>query len=1224
MTNPQFANVGKSAVYELPASQGKAWSGYLLPQGTPATADPISTQDAYSKVAGHYLFASRRPAALGSDPIGFAAALYKALANLKNRTFVGRAVAWLRLDDSGALTKIAPYLRFTQGLGNLWVNQVNCNVGLGDNLTFTVASQTTLGYNDGSRLLQVYTQSQGLVSFTSLTLDQSGLAITPNGSYYQAFIALLGDQNGCFAMNATLGMPQARKFFDPGLQYLYVAAQPNTPPGRISYPIFRDSSATRALKGAIDPLDTRNEGLADADLTAGLIRSGFTFSDPAALPSTLTTVEGKPVSLWPRGGAGSVGSLVPHAGGLGFVAYKNAAGGTIYQFAPFGDFALSVDGVPAGTPEQRLLPGLFGSEYLTFTTMPAGAPSPDLLRWRPCQPAYAPVYPFQSVSLNNPSSGALVARLTTSIPVPGAAGFPARTAWATIVAGQGSAAINYSAQPAGAPLYAPDGIKPNSIAAATAADILGSAPPLAALPTPAGFAVPVVPYTGIAAPVSGAEAGRFESEILSPTRKALITPHTTAALRAHRVAAQLSATAVETKTATTPQGLLAEVPKNGHGNYRKVTLAVPSDSQTMPDFAFCSLTEALTDALQTNQLFLVAVNNKNLGTSVSWCPGQPRTDCEEGDEAQFLNSIDIAGWTFVANIGADALPTDYRNVLIMKFCDGSLRDRLKNPNQWSSPADFSQLAGTGTIDGAFASLALTGLATWLTDFVDAGIAKADGTDSSQAALYKNFKAIVTDNNWNGFIVLNADLPLSALPAQIAGIGAGIDLERFVGHHFGSSVSRIKANGDALSIDGVSSLFGLIDYVDPTYAQNIASGGRADNPIPIPTKNGYGFTVLQLQVLFAQAKLKIFRSRIQLSMDALFSSPIQSTTFDGRAQTIPALVLDGSALTQNGQTVYVYEQTRSYVFIPNSSAVNAIGVSRVQFNTLNADPGGRVNSRFLLWGSFDFTLMMQSGGDGQAQPVPFDFLSFGSVSPAQGETEGTLGRGLSFANLQIQMGYAEATPQVVDFAFDPGNLAFDVAASAPRQKSLFNGFALQVTDFIAAPADKTPADYGFLPVLPQGVSIDRLKGPWYGIKYKLDMGTPGALASAAGFSSSFATIWAPASLRGDGFPQIFAGLSLPGAAPAASAFSLQGVVKLSTGPIKLSYAPAADTTDSFYTLALEDIGIKILGIVKLPPSTTIRFFLFGDPAGKGSLGWWASLIADDAAKYFDKSDREVAA
>ncbi|MFO0186241.1 MAG: hypothetical protein ACK55J_06395, partial [Alphaproteobacteria bacterium] len=164
MTNPQFVNVGKSAVYELPASQGKAWSGYLLPQGTPATADPISTQDAYSKVAGHYLFASRRPAALGSDPIGFAAALYTALANLTNRTFVGRAVAWLRLDDSGALTKIAPYLRFTQGLGNLWVNQVNCNVGLGDNLTFTVASQTMLGYDDDSRLLQVYTQSQGLVS----------------------------------------------------------------------------------------------------------------------------------------------------------------------------------------------------------------------------------------------------------------------------------------------------------------------------------------------------------------------------------------------------------------------------------------------------------------------------------------------------------------------------------------------------------------------------------------------------------------------------------------------------------------------------------------------------------------------------------------------------------------------------------------------------------------------------------------------------------------------------------------------------------------------------------------------------------------------------------------------------------------------------------------------------------------------------------------------------
>ena len=41
-----------------------------------------------------------------------------------------------------------------------------------------------------------------------------------------------------------------------------------------------------------------------------------------------------------------------------------------------------------------------------------------------------------------------------------------------------------------------------------------------------------------------------------------------------------------------------------------------------------------------------------------------------------------------------------------------------------------------------------------------------------------------------------------------------------------------------------------------------------------------------------------------------------------------------------------------------------------------------------------------------------------------------------------------------------------------------------------------------------------------------------------------------------------------------------------------------------------IGIKIFGIVKLPPSANIQFFLFGDPNNSGSLGWYAAYVADD--------------
>jgi hypothetical protein len=1219
MADPQFVQVDKSSVYEVPPAFGRAWSGYLLAAGIAPQAGPIPLKKSYDAGPGafpfgHYLFAQTRPAALDIDPVGFAQALQGMLVAL-NVTSSNRAIAWLRLID-GQLNAIANHLRFTQGLGAIWVNQVNLNIDLGVNFIFAVNVQASLGYDDGRHRLQAYTQTAQIVDFSSLDNNPSGLGITPNGAYFQAFLPLVGDQNGCFTMNATMYMPQAQTFFQTGLQFLHVAANSGDPAARMRFAIFKNPVGNRALLGAIDPLDRLNASLSDADLTAGLMRTGFVFADAAPLPSAFATVEGKPVSLVPQGGGSG---LVRGAGGLAFVEYRTG-GGRYYQLAPVGDYALAVAGVAPATPGQRLLPGLFGSEYITFTTAAApgdDATTPDLLRWRQQQPAYAPIYPFEPASLDDPSSGALVARLVGSAPLSATESYPTRTSWASIVAGSQSAAIGYSAQPAGAPLYAASATRPAALPASEGADLLGSAPPVAAFPTAPDFAVPLAPFRGLDPTVSGADAGRFESQILSPTRKALITPYAKAAMRAHRAAASARAAPPPTITATTPQGLLAEVPADGHGAYRKVTLASPIDRATAPDFAFCSLTEALTDALQTNQLFLVAVNNAELGAPVSWRPGQPRTDCGAGDAAQFLNAIDIAGWTFVANVGQGALPTNYRNVLILKFCSGSLRERLNNPNQWSAAEVFSQLAGAGA-SGSFATLGLTGLATWLQAFVDDGIAKANGPDAQQAALYANFKSLMTDPNWNGFIVLEADLPLWALPAQIAGIGAGIDLQQFVGHHFGSTVSRIKSDNGALSIDGGSSLFGLIDYVDPRYAQNLASGAYPESPIPIAKANGYGFVVLQLQALFAQAKLKIFRSRIQLSLDALFGSPIVSTTFAGAGQAIPALVLDGSALTQNGQTVYVFEQTQRYVFIPDSMALNAIAVTRVQFNTLGVDADLRVNSRFLIWGNFDFVLMTKSASEGTAAS-PFDFLSFGSA-PMQSDA---LGQGLAFANLQIQMSYDEAIPDVIDFTFAPNALAFDVASSQARADSLYNGFALQVTDFIAAPDGKKPADYGFLPVLPTGVAINQLQGPWYAIKYKLDMGGPGALVSAAGFSSSFATAWAPAGRKGSGFPQVFAGLSLPGAAPAASVFSLQGVLKLSTGPIKLDYALGAGSDKRYYTLALEDIGLKILGIVKLPPSANIKFFLFGDPAGKGSLGWWAAYVADDAGDYFKSSSQRLA-
>jgi hypothetical protein len=71
-------------------------------------------------------------------------------------------------------------------------------------------------------------------------------------------------------------------------------------------------------------------------------------------------------------------------------------------------------------------------------------------------------------------------------------------------------------------------------------------------------------------------------------------------------------------------------------------------------------------------------------------------------------------------------------------------------------------------------------------------------------------------------------------------------------------------------------------------------------------------------------------------------------------------------------------------------------------------------------------------------------------------------------------------------------------------------------------------------------------------------------------------------------------------------------------LSLQTVPSKDTSDdtseetTYYCLKLGNIGVKILGIAKLPPNATINFFLFGDPGGTGSLGWYAAYNATQSS------------
>ena len=1185
--SPQFEQVGASSVYETKVAGSVGWAGYLLPTGS-ALPGTIGFDASLRSYNGHYLFCTKRPAGLDVDPADFAK---NALAYIDKAT-KNRAVVWLASADPVVFGDFKQYGVPFLFVANVYQATDDLNLPFGTNARFYILNQTRLDITNGTLQFSASSLSPPpFVGFFDKDGKSLGVRLAPSNNRIFAFVPFSGPNTGCVTFNGLLDTAQAFVTQRLGQGFRYMVN--NQAAGTVQTVLYAalalaNLPSTLSLAGTFDLADPANRVISSNLLEQGYLRSGLALKGAPSLRSEYRTTGGLQVMLIPVGSADTDTAPALGAGGFAWAtaAARTAAtrAGEAY-LALAGQYGLGVIGAAAAQAE-RLMGGLFGSESLGFKVYDPSKPAAqnDLFNSIASRDGYAPVFPFDTVDLNQPDSGAVTARLAGNY----------QTSWSTLVAGAGT--IEYYAEPEGSAIYGPLANDPAPNADAVA--VLGSAPPHMPLTQGADKTFPLVPYGAAAsAGIDGNTLVQFESQIIAATRKTLISGHgaETWAARARATRAFIDAEAFDTEPTdgTTPQGFIVQRDSDS-GAYLKVTMAQSLDrAGTAVPFALSQPTQAMQDALQTNQLFLVAVNPS------------PFVDPAVG--ATFSNVVNIADWTMTASVGAGVSATAYKNVLIMKFCSGSLQDRVTNPNRWTAADAFSLVPGTPPETRA---LSYTGLSQWLQDYIADAITRSTGPSG---AFYQNFAEIAVDPNWTGVIVLAADLSAKDLPPEIAGLAAGIDFTRFSAHHFGFTVSRVavdKASGRISMADGNSSLFGLIDYEDPRYASNLANGVGADVPVPVPMDGDFDFTVLQLQSLFEHAKLVRFESHIQLSINVLFAAPVVKLYNSGNAQPFPGIVLNGSYVEQGGRSAYVFEQNDPNVLISPSNVLPAVAFNRVQFNTLGTqDSGATVASSFLVWGAFDFTALESTTGE------TLDLLSFGSPDDTP---EAALGAGLAFFGLTIGMTYPAATPSAKRFAVDTGKLAWDLNASASRDDSLFPGFALQLKSFINASGDQKPADFGFLPVTSQ-LNLTELAGPWFGVVYDITLGGPGALASGVGFQSQLLAAWSPATTGPDSERAVFIGMSLPGAAPGASLFSIQGVIKVAVGAISILRQPvptaqgrtvAAEDQDFFYCLRIDDIGIKIFGIVKLPPSANIQFFLFGDPNNTGSLGWYAAYVADD--------------
>ncbi|MCW3085167.1 MAG: hypothetical protein JWP12_2533 [Bacteroidetes bacterium] len=954
---------------------------------------------------------------------------------------------------------------------------------------------------------------------------------------------------------------------DVSIKYFYQQAAPGTMVIQNSYPVFglpADGSSSVTFSVSLDPLYPTDR-----------VRSCFTFPTSPPLISGFTTDMGHEIILTPDGTTSGL-VFTPEIT-WSTIDNKQIAS---YCLAPKGNFYMSLAaGDTSVTP--KLICGMSATEGLGF--VPAGnGYVGDTLVFYPDNNAYSPVYPLPA------SNG-------TTPPVPAAnlLSNTYTTSWANILTTATPLAKNnyYYSQPPSSSLYA------TGTSGQAASFLWFFEPPSVDLSSGlANFCFPVVPYSTIYPNTDPDEFfitdfPQFENQVLFPTRKSLLSTSSGKGLQKKNTTPPLLTGArnlkgtlppVTTPTlATTPQGLLATVGTNGE--YQTVQLASNNDNGLSCTLQLENVPPLLTDALQTNQLFMVATSAANIGTL--WSPNSPPPNNTEPSGPGFENFMSIAQWPFVLNVGQNCSYGNYSNVLIFKFCPGKLIDMMTHPEQWTQSTDF---INTGEVQAA---------AGWLQNYVNNAVARyqQDKANNVKNSFYENFNTIVNDATWNGILCLKVDISLTSFPPELKGLLAGIDLSKFNAHHFGININHVTSTG-GLAMQPHSSMFGLIDYEDPAYiAQQQQNPGSTDPVQPQP--GVYNFKVLKLEVLFENTQIADFSSSVQVTMNNLFGDNVSLAALPDGSASYNSVVLNGTYQDHNNTPVYVFDSTIDNPFMTGGNILTEVEMVKVQFDTIikqNSDPN-MVYSRFSLWGYMHFAQL----------PASVDLFSFGDNGTS-------LDQGLYFSNLYIDMSFDIQTPSAKTMVFDPLQIAFDVQQSTPRPDGLYSVFPLTLTGFVTGDNTKTPASMNYLTVnLPQ-VSASALGNSWNGLVFNLNLGTPGALASSAGFSSSFLMAWAPNSTGTNTF-KVFAGIQLPGTAGVGNMMGIQGVLKLAIDSVQLQYSTGTQTQPASppgYLLMLNNIALKFLGILQFPPSGSTNCYIFGSPSNTGQandLAWYAVYV-----------------
>jgi len=206
----------------------------------------------------------------------------------------------------------------------------------------------------------------------------------------------------------------------------------------------------------------------------------------------------------------------------------------------------------------------------------------------------------------------------------------------------------------------------------------------------------------------------------------------------------------------TPQGFLVEADESGGWKSVLVARSTLAPGGAEPRLiGFGAPGPGLLAMLGRNELFGVIADPGPLGIQT---PGE----LGSGGPV-FANGLWLGPWPLSIAVGEDD-PEGPANVLLLKYVDGALTDRLADPSSWVTP-------------DALDDDARSSLLQWIGGYLDSARKKA--VDDQ---LYRSFAESIDDPDWKGLLVLRPTIDLRSLPGELAAFPSWPGADRLHAHH----------------------------------------------------------------------------------------------------------------------------------------------------------------------------------------------------------------------------------------------------------------------------------------------------------------------------------------------------------------------------------------------------------------------------------------------------------